>query len=86
MIFFVFATILFAPAINPLQLLYLLNQSPNSGGYPFVIYMVVVLFAILSLILVNNAMVRRHINKNSRSGVRFRVQVQRRRRLEERPV
>jgi hypothetical protein len=71
MIFFVFATILFAPAINPLRLLYLLNQSPNNRGDLFAIYMAVVLVAILILILVNNALVRRHINKrkNSRSGV-----------------
>jgi len=69
MIFFVFATILFAPAINPLQLLYLLNQSPNSSGYSFAIYLAIVLVAILILILVNNALVRRHINKSSRSGV-----------------
>jgi hypothetical protein len=69
MIFFVFATLLFAPAINPLQLLYLLNQSPGNRGYPFVIYMAVVLVATFILILVNNALVRRHINKNSRSGV-----------------
>ena len=64
MIFFVFATILFAPAINPLRLLYLLNQSPNSMDYPFAAYMAVVLFAILILILVNNALVRRHIKKD----------------------
>jgi hypothetical protein len=70
MIFFVFATILSAPAINPLQLLYRLNQSPNSRGYSFEIYMVVVLFLILILILVNNVLVRRHINENSRSGSR----------------
>jgi len=69
MIFFVFATILFAPAINPLRLLYLLNQSPNNRGDLFAIYMAVVLVAILILILVNNALVRRHINKSSRSGV-----------------
>ncbi len=68
MIFFIFATILFAPAINPLQLLYLLNQSPDSRGYPFTIYMAVVLGAILILMLVNHALVRRHINEN-RSGV-----------------
>ncbi len=66
MIFFVFATIYFAPAINPLQLLYQLNQSPNSRGYPFMIYMAVVLFAILILILVNNALVKRNINKGKR--------------------
>jgi hypothetical protein len=68
MIFFVFATILFAPAVNPLQLLYQLNQSPDSGGDPFGIYMAAVSFAILVLILVNSALVRRHINKSSRSG------------------
>ncbi len=66
MIFFVFVTILFAPAVNPLQFLYLLNHSPNSRGYPFAIYMAVVWFAILILILVNNALVRRHINKGKR--------------------
>jgi hypothetical protein len=69
MIFFVFATIYLAPAINPLQILYLLNKSPNSSGYSFAIYMAVVLFVILILILVNNALVRRHINESSRSGV-----------------
>jgi hypothetical protein len=66
MIFFVFATIYFAPAINPLQILYQLNQSPNIRGYPFTIYMAVVLFAILILILVNNALVRHHINKHKK--------------------
>jgi membrane protein YdbS with pleckstrin-like domain len=65
MIFFVFVTIFFAPAINPLQLLYLLNHSPNSSGYPFAIYMAVVLFATLILILVNNALVKRHINQEN---------------------
>jgi hypothetical protein len=71
MAFFVFATILFAPAINPLQLLYQLNQDPNNMGYPFAIYMSTVLFAILIFILVNNTLVRSHINKrkNSRSEV-----------------
>jgi hypothetical protein len=70
MIFFVFATIYLAPAINPLQILYLLNKSPNSSGYSFAIYMAVALFVILILILVNNALVRRHINESSRSGLR----------------
>lgn len=64
MIFFVFVTILFAPAVNPLQILYLLNHSPNSRGYPFAIYMAVFWFAILILILASNALVRRHINKS----------------------
>ena len=69
MIFFVFATIFFAPAVNPLQILYRLQQSPNSSGDPFAIYLAVVLFAILILILINNALVRRHINESSRSEV-----------------
>lgn len=67
MIFFVFATIFFAPAINPLQLLYRLNQSPNRSGDSFAIYMAVVLFVVLILIRVSNALVRRHINEG-RSG------------------
>ena len=67
MIVFVFATILFAPAANPLQLLYLLNKSTNSVGFPFGIYMAIVLSAIISLILANNAIVRRHMDKSSGS-------------------
>jgi hypothetical protein len=69
MIFYVLATIFFVPAINPLRLLYLLNQSPDSRGYAFAIYMVFVSFAILVLILVSNALVNRHINKSSGSEV-----------------
>ena len=69
MIFFVFLTVFFAPAINPLQLLYRLNQSPRSMGFPFAIYLAAVLFAIFTLIMVSNALVRRHINKSSRSEV-----------------
>ena len=69
MIFFVFATIFIAPIINPLQLLYRLNQNPDGSGYPFAIYMAVVLCVILILIRVNSALVGRHINKTSRSGV-----------------
>ena len=65
MIFFVFATILFAPAINPLRILYLLNQRPDSRGDEFAIYMAVVSVAILTLILVNNALVNRHINQKN---------------------
>ncbi len=69
MIIFVFATILFAPDINPLQLLYLLHHSPNSSGFPFAIYMAVVSVAILGLIVVSNVLVKRHIYKSSRSEV-----------------
>ncbi|MGD8291963.1 MAG: hypothetical protein PVF37_09665 [Desulfobacterales bacterium] len=67
MIFFVFATALFAPAINPLQLLYRLNHSPQNLGYPLAIYLAVVLPAVGFLILVSNALVRRHISKNRHS-------------------
>jgi hypothetical protein len=69
MIFFVFATVVLVPAVNPLQLLYRLNQSPQNTGYPFAIYMAAVWFAVFVLILANNALVRRHINKNRRSEV-----------------
>ena len=69
LIFFVFATIFFAPAINPLRLLYLLYQSPDSSGYAFAIYTAVVSVAILILILINNALVSRHINRCSGSEV-----------------
>ena len=63
MIFCVFATIFFAPTINPLRIIYLLNRSPDSRGHEFAIYMAVVSAAILILILTNNALVNRHINK-----------------------
>ncbi len=69
MIFFVFATVLFAPAINPLYILHRLHQSPQNLGYPVAMYMSVVLLVIFILILVNNAMVGRHIQKNRRSEV-----------------
>jgi hypothetical protein len=69
LIFFVFATVVLAPAVNPLQLLYRLNHSPQNTGYPIAIYMATVLLAIFILTLVNNALVRRHINKSNRSGV-----------------
>jgi len=65
MIFFVFATIFFAPAINPLRILYLLNQRPDSRGYEFAIYMAIVSVAILILILINNALVNRHIKQKN---------------------
>ena len=63
MVFYLFATIFFAPAVNPLRLLYRLNYTPNSGGYPFVIYLAVVIIAITILILISNSLVRRHINR-----------------------
>ena len=63
MIFFVFATLFFAPAVNPLRLLYLLNHNPDSSSDLFAIYIAAVSLAILVLILVNNALVSRHIDQ-----------------------
>jgi len=63
MIIFIFGTFIFAPPINPLQFLYLLNESPDAIGLPFVLYMVIVMFATLLLILANYTLVRRHINQ-----------------------
>jgi hypothetical protein len=63
MIVFIFGTFIFAPLINPLQFLYLLNESPNAMGLPFVLYMAIVMFATLLLILANRTLVRRHINQ-----------------------
>ena len=69
MIFFVFATLLFAPLINPLHLLYRLNQSPGDADFAFTVYLVAVTLANSVLILVDSLLVRRHINKKGRSGV-----------------
>jgi hypothetical protein len=64
MILFIFGTIFFAPFVNPLRLLYLLNQRPNGIGFAFVFYMVIVLLAILCLSITNHILVRRNINKD----------------------
>ncbi len=63
MILFIFGTIFFAPFVNPLRLLYLLNQRPNGIGFAFVSYMVMVLLAILCLSIANDILVRRNIKK-----------------------
>jgi len=63
MIIFIFGTFIFAPYINPLQFLYLLNESPDAMGLPFVLYMAIVMFATLLLILTNHTLVRRHMNQ-----------------------
>ena len=63
MIIFIFGTFIFVPFINPLQFLYLLNESPSAMGLPFVLYMAIVMFATLLLILVNHTLVRGHINQ-----------------------
>jgi hypothetical protein len=64
MILFIFGTIFFAPFVNPLRLLYLLNQRPNGTGFAIVSYMVIVLLAILCLSITNHILVRRNINKD----------------------
>jgi len=69
MIFFVFATLFLAPAVNPLRLLYLLNQNPDSSSDLFAIYIAAVSFAILVLILICNSLVNRYINKGSGSEI-----------------
>ena len=63
MILFIFATILLVPIINPLRILYLLNHHPTDSGYAFTIYMAAVTSGIFVLILLNNLLVRRHIEK-----------------------
>ena len=68
MIFFVFITLIFAPAVNPLHLLYRLNQDAGGIGGPFAAYLAVVMSAILVLIRVNGAFVRRHISGNKVNG------------------
>ena len=63
MIVFIFGTFFFAPFLNPLQLLYLLNKSTSGIGLPFVFYMMTVVFAILLLIVANHFLVRRHLRE-----------------------
>ena len=63
MILFIFGTIFWAPFINPLRLLYLLNQRPNGTGVAFVYYMVIALLAILGLSITNHILVRHNIKK-----------------------
>jgi hypothetical protein len=64
MIVFILGTIFFAPFVNPLRQLYLLNQPPKSDGFAFVSYMVIVLLAILCLVVTNHILVRRIITRN----------------------
>jgi uncharacterized membrane protein len=59
MIVFIFGTFIFAPFINPIRHLYLLNDRPTVIGLPFALYMMIVIFAILLLIGVNHRLVRR---------------------------
>ena len=60
-VFYLFATVGFAPAHNPLRMLYELNQNdPHPGPYP--LYLVASLFSMLILVSMNTLMVNRHIN------------------------
>jgi hypothetical protein len=61
MILFIFGTIFFAPFVNPLRLLYLLNQRPDGIDFSIVSYMVMVLLAILCLSITNHILVKRNI-------------------------
>jgi hypothetical protein len=63
MIVFIFGTFFFAPFLNPLHFLYLLNGSPSGIGLPFAFYMMTVIFAILLLIGVNHFLVRRFLRE-----------------------
>jgi hypothetical protein len=65
MFLFMFGTIFFAPFINPLRRLYLLNQRPDDVG--FAAYMGIVMLAILCLVITNHILVRRNI---ARSGLK----------------
>ena len=63
MIIFVFITVIFAPAINPLHLLYRLNRSMDGSGHLFALYMTVVTTAVLVLIWANGSLVRRRMQR-----------------------
>ena len=63
MVVFVFGTLLLLPHINPLQVLYDLNQRPGAFAWPFVLYMAFSFFLILLLIGANHNLVKRHINQ-----------------------
>jgi len=63
MILFIFGTIFFAPFINPLRLLYVMNQRLHGIGFAFVSYMMIALVAILCLSITNHILVRHNIKK-----------------------
>lgn len=68
MIFFVFITLIFAPPVNPLYLLYRLNEGAGGVGRPFAIYMTVVMAVVFVLIWASGTLVRRHMNKGEVKG------------------
>ena len=61
MIIFLFGTLIFQSAINPLQLLHMLNRSPQMIGLPFLIHMAVMFSAAVLLTVINHKLVRRHM-------------------------
>ncbi len=61
MIIFLFGTLIFQSAINPLQLLHVLNKSPQIIGSPFIAHIAVMSSAIVLLIMINHKLVRRHM-------------------------
>jgi hypothetical protein len=67
MIFFLFGTLFFQSAINPLQVLYMMNQSPQISGWHFVFHLVIVYSAILLLTVINHRLVRRHMKSEMTS-------------------
>ena len=62
MFLFMFGTIFFAPFINPLRRLYLINQGSDDVG--FAAYMGIVMLTILSLVITNHILVKRHIDRS----------------------
>ena len=66
MIIFVFITVMFAPLINPLYLLYRLTHNAEGASYPFALFMTVVTIAVVVLAWVDNALVRRNMIKDRR--------------------
>jgi hypothetical protein len=63
MIIFVFITVMFAPQINPLYLLYRLNHNAENAAYPFAFYMTAVTWVTVVLAWVDNALVRRNVKR-----------------------
>ena len=61
MILFLFGTLILQSAINPLQLLHMLNRSPQILGLPFLTHMAVMSSAAVLLTVINHKLVRRHM-------------------------
>jgi hypothetical protein len=67
MIFFLFGTLFFQSAMNPLQVLYMMNKSPQILDRPFIIHLVIVYSAILLLTVINQMLVQRHMKSEMTS-------------------